>query len=227
MVQLHTKFVGPGGPTPIKRPSFRHSSRPPRIRPDLISSPTSAFHNPNANYLQAGCARTFLITSTQQSAPPFPPGRYPMELDATLSGTASEATTELDPTLQGSVDQVIPAQLTQVDLAQDGQFHDRPHGEHLTVGVAITAAAATPEGGQVSVPTATATIGEANQMHTSYTALRVSMERSIERYSDSTAPSLKALTNSTLKGLDAFLVECKQRIDAADGHQDMNQPGVN
>ncbi|KAI9628803.1 hypothetical protein H4Q26_017938 [Puccinia striiformis f. sp. tritici PST-130] len=183
-----------------------------------------------------------------------------MELDTTLSGTASEvsvlvivrassekqgtadkATTELDPTLQGSVDQEIPAQLTQVDLAQDGQFHDvgrpsplapqtsndlRPHGEHLTVGVAITAAAATPEGGQVSVPTATATIGEANQMHTSYAALRVSMERSIERYSDSTAPSLKALTNSTLKGLDAFLVECKQRIDAADGHQDMNQPGL-
>ncbi|POW02709.1 hypothetical protein PSTT_11631 [Puccinia striiformis] len=42
------------------------------------------------------------------------------------------AMTELDPTLQGSVDQVripdipaeIPAQLTQVDLAQDGQFHD-------------------------------------------------------------------------------------------------------
>nr|KAI7935896.1 hypothetical protein MJO28_016767 [Puccinia striiformis f. sp. tritici] len=47
-----------------------------------------------------------------------------MELDATLSGTASEAMTELDPTLQGSVDQEIPAQLTQVDLAQDGQFHD-------------------------------------------------------------------------------------------------------
>ncbi|KAI9626937.1 hypothetical protein H4Q26_017624 [Puccinia striiformis f. sp. tritici PST-130] len=74
-----------------------------------------------------------------------------MELDATLSGTASEvsvlvsvrassekqgtadkvahqrprnAMTELNPTLQGSVDQEIPAQLTQVDLAQDGQFHD-------------------------------------------------------------------------------------------------------
>ncbi|KAI7952193.1 hypothetical protein MJO28_007877 [Puccinia striiformis f. sp. tritici] len=145
----------------------------------------------------------------------------PMELDATLGGTSNPE---------------IPTPFTQVDFVQDGRSHEVGNpaatakenisAHHLSevdsTGVGIAASETTLEAAQVPALSATATLEELKQMYTSYAATKESIEKSIEGHSGSTAPYLKVFMNTTLKGLNAFLVECKKRIDSADSNQDMD-----
>ncbi|KAI7935895.1 hypothetical protein MJO28_016766 [Puccinia striiformis f. sp. tritici] len=143
-----------------------------------------------------------------------------------------QALADLDPTLQGSVGKEIPTPFTQVDFVQDGRSHEvgnpaaSAKESHLSgvdlTGVGIAASETTLEAAQVPALSATATLEELKQMYTSYAATKELIEKSIEGHSGSTAPYLKVFMNTTLKGLNAFLVECKKRIDSADSNQDMD-----
>ncbi|KAH9445397.1 hypothetical protein Pst134EB_023238 [Puccinia striiformis f. sp. tritici] len=147
-----------------------------------------------------------------------------------------QALADLDPTLQGSVEKEIPTPFTQVDFVQDGRSHEVGNpaatakenisAHHISgvdlTGVGIAASETTLEAAQVPALSATATLQELKQMYTSYAATKESIEKSIEGHSGSTAPYLKVFMNTTLKGLNAFLVECKKRIDSADSNQDMD-----
>ncbi|POV98496.1 hypothetical protein PSTT_14386 [Puccinia striiformis] len=162
-----------------------------------------------------------------------------------------QALADLDPTLQGSVEKVrIPQILAHFHrltipnvpfllhrrsrlrwsihevgnpaaTAKESVSAHHLSGVDLT-SVGIAASETTLEAAQVPALSATATLEELKQMYTSYAATKESIEKSIEGHSGSTAPYLKVFMNTTLKGLNAFLVECKKRIDSADSNQDMD-----